>query len=215
MKGRFVSIEGPDGGGKSTQAKRLVAALTESGKQVLYTREPGGTPTGDLIRDILQHDASGEAIHPETELLLFAASRAQLVQCVIKPALARGEWVICDRFIDSTTAYQGYGRGFPVNVVESINTFATQGLLPDLTLLLNVDVALGAQRTHRRNADIGQIEDRFEREDDAYLKRVRDCYLALAEASPERFRLIDASRDEDSVFETVWALISELEGSVE
>ncbi len=212
MKGRFITLEGPEGSGKSTQAARLVAGLEALGLEVLCTREPGGTPTGDMIRDILQHDASGEAISPESELLLFAASRAQLVGGIIRPALERGAWVICDRFIDSTAAYQGYGRGFPVDVVQSINAFATGGLLPDITFLLNMDVATGAARMAERNQKSGQVKDRFEREAVSYHERVHAGYLALAEQEPDRFCVIDAARTQDDVFNDLWAGIEQLRG---
>lgn len=212
MRGRFVTLEGPEGSGKSTQAARLVAELEALGLEVLYTREPGGTPTGDMIRGILQHDTSGEVILPESELLLFAASRAQLVGRIIRPALERGTWVICDRFIDSTTAYQGYGRGFPIDVVQNINAFATGGLLPDITFLLNVDVATGAERMAQRNQKAGRNKDRFEREDMSYHQRVHAGYLALAQREPGRFCVVNAARGPEEVFKDLWAAVSKLRG---
>ena len=121
--GKFISFEGPEASGKSTQIKALIARLEKAGYQVISTREPGGTPTGEIIRDLLQHDLSREAISARAEVLLFSSSRAQLVQQVIRPALEGGCWVISDRFFDSTTAYQGYGRGFPIDEIDAINVF--------------------------------------------------------------------------------------------
>ena len=210
MRACFLTLEGPEGSGKSTQAKRLASALTERGIDVLCTREPGGTPTGDLIRGVLQHETTGEPICAEAELLLFAASRAQLVSRVIEPALARGAWVICDRFIDSTTAYQGYARGFSVDTVQRINQFATAGRLPDLTLLLDISVADGAVRMQTRSEKSGQGKDRFEREEIPFHERVRQGYLSLAAQEPNRFRVIDAAQGENEVFDLIWAQLSVL-----
>ena len=142
-RGKFITFEGPEGGGKTTQAKRLLARLIGEGHEVIYTREPGGTPTGEAIREILQYDKAGEPLCDETEVFLFAASRAQLVRNVIIPALERGTHVICDRFADSTTVYQGYGRGFDIEQMVAINNFAINGATPDLTLLMDVDVEIG------------------------------------------------------------------------
>src|SRR5450759_4346826 len=134
MSARFITFEGPEGGGKSTQIIRLAERLRADGNEVVTTREPGGTATGEAIRGILQHDTAGEALAAETELLLFAASRAQLVRTVIVPALARGAWVLCDRFADSTTAYQGYGRQLDLNRIAWLNEMAMGGCLPRLTI---------------------------------------------------------------------------------
>jgi dTMP kinase len=204
MKGVFITFEGPEGGGKSTQAARLAARLRSSGIDVVTTREPGGTRTGEAIRDILQNDSAGEPICPETEVLLFAGSRAQLVRSVILPALTRGAWVISDRFADSTTAYQGYGRGFPLATILAINAFAIGGAVPDLTFLLDVDVPTGFARLAKRNQKVGQSHDRMEREDRAFHTRVRDGYVDLAGKCPERFRLLDGRRSEDDVHAEVW-----------
>lgn len=200
-------MEGPEGSGKSTQAAELCERLGEQGIEVVKTREPGGTATGELIREILQHDRAGEPLFPESEALLFAASRAQLVRSVILPALEGGAWVVCDRFADSTTAYQGYGRGFSVDDMLSINSFAVDGAQPDVTLLLDVDVALGFDRIQRRNTENGVENDRFEREAREFHERVRQGYLALAKRFPDRFRVIDASRDEGSVRCRVWETV--------
>ncbi len=202
-RGKFITFEGPEGGGKTTHARRLVEQLQAAGRQVLYTREPGGTPTGEAIRDILQHDKAGEAPCSETEVLLFAASRAQLVRHVIIPALERGAWVVCDRFADSTTAYQGYGRGFPVEQMIAINEFAINGAQPDLTLLLDLPVSDGFARLQQR----GGQKDRIEREALEFHERVRAGYLAMAQRWPERFRVVDVRRPVEEVTAEIWNLV--------
>jgi len=207
MKGLFVTFEGPEGVGKSTQAERLAQRLEEQGREVVRTREPGGTATGELIREVLQHNRTGEAIFPATEALLFAASRAQLVRAVIAPALARGACVVCDRFADSTTVYQGYGRGFDVERMIGINAFAIGDTIPDVTFLLDMDVAVGFDRLHRRNRERAASRDRFEREDMAFHERVRAGYLDLARRWPDRFVVIDASADEDAVAAGIWDVV--------
>ncbi len=149
-KGRLITFEGPEGAGKSTQAAMLIAKLEARGIEVIYTREPGGTKLGEAIRGILQYNSAGEDPCAESEVLLFEASRAQLVRNVIQPALDRGAWVLCDRFADSTTAYQGFGRGFSVELMETINRFAIGDAVPDMTILLDVNVSLGMQRCAKR-----------------------------------------------------------------
>jgi len=209
-RGKFITFEGPEGAGKTTQARRLLARLESAGRQVLYTREPGGTPTGEAIREVLQYDKAGEPICPETEVLLFAASRAQLVRKVILPALMKGTFVICDRFADSTTAYQGYGRGFPIDQMLAINDFAIGGAVPDITILLDVDLNIGFERLATRKGTQLMLEgqlDRIEREARAFHERVRKGYLELAKRWPERFKIIDARRDENAVEKDVWELI--------
>lgn len=206
-RGRFITFEGPEGGGKSTQAARLSSRLLERGIDVLRTREPGGTETGEAIRDLLQHSVAGEAICRESETLLFAASRAQLVRQRILPALSRGSWVVCDRFADSTTAYQGYGRGFPVEDMLAINEFAVNGAHPDLTLLLDIDVALGMDRVRTRNEKAGTRHDRIEREHRSFHERVRAGYRELAARFSERFVVVDASRPVDEVARDVWQTV--------
>ncbi len=210
MRGAFVTFEGPEGSGKSTQAARLRTRLEGLGLKVLAAREPGGTPTGEFIREILQHDRAGEPIAPETELLLFAASRAQLVRRRLEPALAEGAWVVCDRFMDSTTAYQGYGRGFDVATVLTVNAFAVGATQPDVTVLLDLDVATSLERMRARNAQRQQDQDRFEREHAEFHARVRDGYLALAARWPARFRVIDSDRPVDAVAEDVWGAVAPL-----
>jgi dTMP kinase len=204
MQGIFVTFEGPEGSGKSTQAQRLAEALRGMGHEVLVTREPGGTPTGEAIRDILQHDSSGEPIAPECEVLLFTASRAQLVRRVILPALERGTIVLCDRFADSTVCYQGYGRGFDVERMIDINAFAIGDAVPDLTLLLDLEVGEGFRRIEERNAAANVGRDRFEREDIRFHEKVRQGYLALAARWPERYRIVDTDREQDVVAAEIW-----------
>lgn len=205
--GRFITFEGPEGGGKTTQAKRLMARLRADGYDVLYTREPGGTPTGEAIRDILQHDKAGEPLCDETEVFLFAASRAQLVRKVIVPALERGTIVVCDRFADSTTAYQGYGRGFSVEQMLAINAFAIGDAVPDVTLLLDVTIDLGFERITGRQKELFEQADRIEREAREFHERVRNGYLELAQKWPERFRRIEASRTPDEVEGLIWEVV--------
>lgn len=208
--GLFVSFEGPEGGGKSTHAAALAARLGRLGVEIVRTREPGGTRTGETIRDILQHDLTGETIHPETETLLFCASRAQLVRSVIAPALGRGACVICDRFADSTTAYQGFGRGFGVETMLAINAFAVGAYWPDITLLLDLDVGVGFERIGERNRAAGKSADRFERETQAFHEEVRRGYHELARRFPKRFCIIDANRAEDAVDADIWTAVEPL-----
>lgn len=205
--GRFITFEGPEGSGKTTQAKRLLSRLRNAGRDVLYTREPGGTPTGEAIREILQHDKAGEPICDEAEVFLFAASRAQLVRKIIIPALERGTVVVCDRFADSTTAYQGYGRGFPVEQMLSINSFAINGAQPDVTLLLDVPTALGFQRLAERQRELFEASDRIEREEREFHERVRQGYLQMARRWPERFQIVDATQGPDEVERRVWEIV--------
>lgn len=203
-RGKFITFEGPEGGGKTTQAKRLLAKLTGLGYEVIYTREPGGTPTGEAIREILQYDKAGEPLCNEAEVFLFAASRSQLVRTVIIPALERGTHVICDRFADSTTVYQGYGRGFDIEQMIAINNFAISGAVPDLTLLMDVDVTIGFDRIASRQRELFQKSDRIEREAREFHERVRKGYLELAARWPDRFRKINAMREASEVEVDVW-----------
>ena len=204
-RGKFITFEGPEGGGKTTQARRLAAALEQAGRRVLYTREPGGTLTGEAIREILQHDKAGEAISPEVEVLLFAASRAQLVRQVILPALERGVWVVCDRFADSTTAYQGYGRGLALEQLLAINQWAVNGAVPDLTILLDLPVGAGMARLAQR-AD--GVRDRIEREAPEFHERVRQGYLELARRWPARFCVVSAASAADAVAAEIWQAVT-------
>ncbi len=193
----FITFEGMEGCGKTTQLQLLAAALRRRHRQVVTTREPGGCPIADAVRAILLHP-DNTAMIPRTELLLYAAARAQHVEEVIRPALAAGKTVLCDRFIDATTAYQGFGRGLALPLIERLNSLAVEGLRPDLTLLLDLPVEEGLRRARRRNADSNPDEDRFERESLAFHQRVREGYLELARRQ-ERFRVIDASGTPEEV----------------
>lgn len=193
-KGKFITFEGPDGSGKSTQVAWLAEHLASLGYPVIATREPGGTPIGDEIRAILM-GLKNTDLQPRTELLLFQASRAQHVQEVILPHLARGDLVLCDRFADSTLAYQGYGyQLFPIEEIKPIIAFATGGLAPDLTLLLDVDAEVGLRRRK------GHAEwTRMDAYEHAYHQRVRQAYLEMARLEPKRWLVIDASPPPEQV----------------
>lgn len=208
-KGRLITFEGPEGAGKSTQAAMLIAKLEAYGLEVVYAREPGGTKLGEAIRGVLQYNAAGEAPCPESEVLLFEASRAQLVRQIIRPALERGAWVVCDRFADSTTAYQGFGRGFSVELMETINRFAIGEAVPDMTILLDVNVSLGLQRCAKRQIGKKGPADRIEGESLEFHEKVRRGYLELARRYPERFRKVDAMRYAEPIAEEVWTLVRE------
>lgn len=202
QRGKFISFEGSEGCGKSTQIRRFVDWLRARGHEVLVTREPGGTPAGEKIRHLLQHDPAGEVLTPESELLLFAASRAQLVREVILPALDRGVWVVADRFLDSTTIYQGVGRGLDREAVRSVNAIAVGSALPDLTFLLDLDAATGHARAV---AASGSQHDRMESQPLAFFEAVRRGYLELAAAEPTRMAVIDASEGIEEVFASLLA----------
>lgn len=207
--GRFITLEGSEGCGKTTQLQRLASELQASGTPVLTLREPGGTPVGEAIRHLLKHAPDGHGMCPETELLLFAASRAELVRKAILPALAKGTWVLCDRFLDSTTVYQGLARGLPADAVAAINQFAAGSCRPDLTLLFDLPVRDALSRLNRR-PDSGGNHDRMEAEPEAFYQSVREGYLQLARAEPDRFRIIDASGTTEEVFARVRAAVSPL-----
>jgi dTMP kinase len=206
-RGRFITFEGPEGSGKSTHVRRLAGRLENCGVNVLLTREPGGTRTGEAIRGILQHDTAGEPLSPRAELLLFEASRAQLVSAVIEPALASGKWVICDRFADSSTAYQGYGRGFGADTVLGLNAFAVGQTVPDLTLLLDIPVSRGLDRIEKRAVG-GAGRDRIEREEQTFHEAVRNGFMALAARWPDRIKVVKTDRDPDAVHEDIWKVVS-------
>ncbi len=189
----FISLEGPDGGGKSTQARRLVDHLQSRGLNVLLTREPGGTPIGDQIRRTLM-DLGNTGMHPRTEILLFSASRAQIVHQIIRPQLESDGIVVCDRFYDSTLAYQGYGHGLDLPALRAITEFATGGLRPDLTLLLDLPAEAGLQR--RKS---GGQWNRLDAYDLAFHQRVRQGYFELAAAEPGRWVKVDATQPFDAV----------------
>jgi len=199
--GRFISFEGSEGCGKSTQIKRLCERLQGTGHEVLLTREPGGTELGECIRDLLQHAPEGEDMTSEAELLLFAASRAQLVRRVIEPKINSGAYVLADRFHDSTTIYQGIARGLGEEIVSVMNDFAVGHCLPDCTFLLDISVVEGRERIRSRS---GGEEDRMEREPDSFFEKVRLGYLELANNNPERFVLLDASKSADELELEIW-----------
>jgi dTMP kinase len=209
MSGKFITFEGPEGSGKSTQIRLLAAKLEAQGIEVGCSREPGGTATGESIRNILQHDAVDERLEERAELLLFTASRAQLMKQVILPALERGQWVLCDRFIDSTMAYQGYARGMDIGTLDRINDFAIHSRKPDLTLLLDLDIERGFERLKDRYANGAGMADRFEREERDFHFRVRDGYRQLAQREPKRFRVVNSDRPIQTVSEEIWDLVKE------
>lgn len=206
-RGLLISFEGCEGSGKTTQADALAERLAGLGHKIVRVREPGGTKTGEMIRGILQHDASGETIEPETEALLFAASRAQMVKQVVNPALAAGEVIISDRFVDSAVAYQGYGREMGADLIESVNALAIGATSPDITFLFDLDVNAGLQRMHDRNLATGGQSDRIEREDIAFHERVREGYRQISERNPERVVVVDASLPQDDIAAIVWGEI--------
>lgn len=211
QRGKFITFEGSEGCGKSTQIQRFVASLESRGLEVIQTREPGGTVVGEKIRQILQFDPETADLTDETELLLFAASRAQLVRYVIEPALKSGKWVVADRFLDSTAVYQGVGRGLDLSSVQSINRFAVGETMPDLTILLDLDVTIGHARAVA--ASNGK-QDRMEDQPIQFFEAVRQGYLDLAKEEPERIAVIDASKEIDEVTAKIDACFAERLGGV-
>jgi dTMP kinase len=197
--GKFITFEGPEGSGKSTHIRLLATYLSEQGIGVTLTREPGGTPLGEAVRNLLQHNGSGESPVARAEVLLFLASRAQHVQGLIRPALEAGSWVLCDRFEDSTLAYQGYGRGFDLNELHALNRFATHGLRPDLTVLLDITPETSRARLLSRQSLTVTSPDRIESEADDFHIRLRTGFLSLARREPKRFVLVASDRDQDVV----------------
>lgn len=204
LPGLLVTIEGVEGAGKSTLLEALAARASAAGCEAVACREPGGTALGERLRAAL---LGGEAPGARAELLVFAAARAQLVGEVVRPALARGALVLCDRFADSTLAYQHHGRGLPLAEVEAANAAATGGLAPRLTLLLDLDPALGRRRA-------GGAGDYIEREGDGFHERVRAGYLALAAAAPARWRVLDAGRAPAALAEDAWREIERARGAL-
>lgn len=196
-------MEGQDGAGKTTNLERVEQIVQSAGYEVIRTREPGGTPLGDEIRELVLHRGDVD-IDFMAELLLIFAARAQHLSAVIRPALAAGTWVVCDRFTDATYAYQGGGRGVDAAAIAELEQRVQGGLRPDLTLLFDVDSATGAQRANGRGGP-----DRFESEQDAFRDRVRQTYLARARAEPARVRVVDASRDLDRVTAEVSSIVNQ------
>lgn len=203
QRGLFVSFEGSEGCGKSTQIKLLAARCEEAGRRVLVTREPGGTPLGEEIRQLLQFSPLGHAMKDETELLLFTASRAQLTRESIEPALAEGVLVLADRFLDSTTVYQGVARRLDPEAVRFINDFAVGACRPDLTFVFDLDPAEARRRLLRRPRPLDQ-PDRMEHQPASFYEDVRAGYLALAAREPDRIRVLDASRSIPELETEIW-----------
>ncbi len=200
-EGRFITVEGVEGAGKSTHLTAVRDLLQQAGHRVVLTREPGGTPLGEALRGLLLRP-DGAPMSPETELLLMFAARAEHLQRVVRPALAAGDWVLCDRFTDATYAYQGGGRRVPEERIATLERWVQGDLKPDLTLLFDLPVETGLARVSRRGA-----EDRFEREERAFFERVRAAYRARAGRYPERFRIVDTDADPREVRRRVEAVV--------
>ncbi|PYL56400.1 MAG: dTMP kinase [Verrucomicrobia bacterium] len=199
----FITFEGSEGCGKTTQVQKLAERLARSGVTHLVTREPGGTPIGETIRELLQFAPHNSSMTPETELFLFEASRSQLVREIIKPALARGMCVIADRFFDSTTVYQGAARKLDRRIVDRLNAFAVGDCVPDITFVLDVDAATAESRMRQPRAP-----DRMEQQPAEFYERVREGYRQLAAHDAKRIVLIDASRDVDQVENEIWGMLA-------
>lgn len=202
IAGIFITLEGGEGSGKTTQATRLCRLLAAQGYKVLHTREPGGTPVAEKLRSILL-DSSAEGIAPETEALLILAARRQHVDHIIKPALKRGMIVVCDRFSDSTMAYQGYARGLDLKLLRATNDWATGQLTPHLTLLLDIPIAIGLRRRRGQTT----TQNRLDREAERFHKKVRAGFLQLARREPRRIKVVDARQPPDSVEAAVEAFV--------
>ena len=200
----FITFEGSEGSGKSTQADRLAARLQRCGVPHVLTREPGGTPIGESIRDLLQFAPHNSNMTPETELLLFEASRSQLVREVIKPALERGMCVIADRFSDSTTVYQGAARQLDHEMIERVNAFAVADCVPDITFVLDVDAATAESRMQSEP----RKADRMEQQSAEFYERVREGYRELAAGEPKRIVMVDGSGDVDKIEKQIWETLS-------
>lgn len=205
MNGKFISIEGIEGAGKSTQLSFIRDFLETRGKRVVVSREPGGTELGEQIRKLLLAPRE-DGMSEDAELLLMFAARAEHIHQVIKPALERGDWVLCDRFVDATFAYQGGGRGIDRKRIETISDWTLKGLETDLTLLFDLPVAVGQSRVIKRQ----QEKDRFEQEKAAFFEKIRDCYLQRAEAEPQRIKCIDASLDIEAIQSQLSGILAEL-----
>ena len=199
--GKLISFEGSEGSGKTTQIARLAAAFQRAKREVLTTREPGGTEIGEQIRNIIVHNSRGDEMCAETELLLFAAARAQVVREVIAPAMMRGAIVISDRFLDSSTVYQGIGRNLGAGPVDQINRFAVGNVMPDLTVVIDVPLEVSLARLKQRASD---LPDRMERENLDFYRKVREGYLVLAQSMPERFVVVDGTKSEDAIEKKIW-----------
>lgn len=201
-QGRFITFEGGEGAGKSTQLQRLAARLAIGGQEVIATREPGGSPGAEAIRELVLK-GSADRWSPVTETLLMYAARRDHVERVIRPALARGAWVVCDRFADSTRAYQGAAGGTDPGLIAALETYILEGTRPDLTLIFDLPVAVGLERAHVRAG----AEMRFESKGQAFHERLREGFLAIAKAEPERCAVIDATGPLNTVEERVWGAV--------
>jgi dTMP kinase len=208
--GLFITFEGTEGCGKSTQVSLLAEHLRSLGHHVRTLREPGGTPIGEEIRHTLKHSHQNHAMTAETELLLMNASRAQIVREVIRPALAKGEIIVCDRFYDSTTAYQGYGRQLDLKMVKAIIDVAVGSTRPDLTLLLQVPPDVSAERLLARQSTMPFVRDRIEEADRNFFERVAKGYETIAAAEPQRVCKIDANRSVEAIFTAIWKMVEPL-----
>ena len=206
VQGKLISFEGSEGSGKSTQIAHLAARLQKLKRDVISVREPGGTEIGEQIRNIIVHNSKGDEMCAETELLLFTAARAQVVREVIAPAMMRGAIVLSDRFLDSSTVYQGIGRNLAADPVAQINRFAVGNVMPDLTVVIDVPTEVSLARLRQRASD---LPDRMERENIDFYNKIRTGYLVLAKGMPERFVVIDGTKDEASIEKKVWAAVKE------
>jgi len=204
--GKLISFEGSEGSGKSTQIARLAAHLQKLQRDVVTVREPGGTEIGEQIRNIIVHNSKGEEMCAETELLLFAAARAQLVREVIAPALLKNTIVLSDRFLDSSTVYQGVARNLSMDPVNQINLFAVGNVMPDVTVVIDVPTEVSLTRIRQRASD---LPDRMERENIDFYTKVREGYLVLAKGLPERFIVVDGTQSPDAIEKKIWAAIKD------
>ena len=204
--GKMISFEGSEGSGKSTQIARLASRLQKLGYDVVSVREPGGTEIGEQIRNIIVHNSKGDEMSAETELLLFTAARAQVVREVIAPALTRGAIVLSDRYLDSSTVYQGIGRNLAADPVAQINRFAVGNVMPDLTIVIDVPTEVSLARIRQRASD---LPDRMERENIDFYKKIREGYLVLAQGLPDRFAVFDGTLSPDVLEKKIWATVRE------
>jgi len=208
--GKLISFEGSEGSGKTSQIARLAERLQGMRRDVVTVREPGGTEIGEQIRNIIVHNSKGDEMTPETELLLFAASRAQLVREVILPALMRGAIVLSDRYLDSSTVYQGIGRNLAASPVSQINRFAVGSVMPELTIVIDVPTKMGLARIHQRASD---LPNRMERENIDFYDKIRAGYLLLAKGMPKRFIVVDGRKGEAAIEKIIWkAVQSRIDG---
>lgn len=210
LAGKLISFEGSEGSGKTTQIARLAQHLQKLGREVVSTREPGGTEIGEQIRNIIVHNSRGDEMCAETELLLFAAARAQLVREVIAPALIKGCVVLSDRFLDSSTVYQGVGRNLAMDPINQINRFAVGNVMPDLTIIIDVPTEVSLARIRQRASD---LPNRMERENIDFYNKVREGYLVLAKGLPDRFYVVDGTAGEDAIEKKIWTEVQKRLGA--